>query len=232
MIFLGLDLGQTSDRSAICGLDQSVRPRAGTAERESFYTLEYLYRWPIGTSYADVVRHVKDFVVTPPMHEPTLAIDRTGVGRAVYDLFLSLGVSANMIPVVITAGHKISEDPDDYSLHVPKAELVTTLEALHQDGRLIFADWVEDKDQLVREMRSFKRRLTASANQKFEANEGEKDDCVLALALALFAGERSNPTWDGGMGMAAKSASKWGDNPWDAPSFGKERSDPKEDYYR
>ncbi len=55
---------------------------------EPAYEVRHLERLPLGTSYPEVVEQVRTLLDTPPLKDNTeLAIDATGVGAAVVDLF-------------------------------------------------------------------------------------------------------------------------------------------------
>ena len=75
--FVGLDLGQAQDFTAAAILE---RPDP----RERVYAARHLQRWPLGTSYPEIVADVVQMVrrLTPA---PILAVDATGVGRPVVE---------------------------------------------------------------------------------------------------------------------------------------------------
>jgi hypothetical protein len=138
------------------------------------------------------VRDVAALVRTPPLSSPTLAVDKTGVGAAVVDLFQG-GVAAELRPVLLTAGH-VTTQAEDGSWHVPKKELVSTLQVLFQNRRLTIAPMLE-RELLVKELLAFRVKITVAANETFEAwRERDHDDLVLAVALACWVGERC-PAW-------------------------------------
>jgi hypothetical protein len=77
--------------------------------------------------------------------------------------------------------------------HVPKKELVSTLQVLMQAGRLTIAN-LPERETLVQELLAFRVKVTVSANETFEAwRERDHDDLVLAVALAAWAGEKFGP---------------------------------------
>src|SRR5262245_12677106 len=87
---LGLDLGQAADFTALAALERSWRPAPAPGDpgkRVTHYALRYLRRWPLKTAYPDIVADVAALVKTPPLDWPKLAVDQTGVGRAVVDMF-------------------------------------------------------------------------------------------------------------------------------------------------
>jgi hypothetical protein len=82
--FCGLDLGQSRDYTAIA-LAERVIPRG---EQHGRYLFRYVQWLPLGTPYPAVVQHVTDLVNrTPLKYQTTGALDYTGVGRPVYDMF-------------------------------------------------------------------------------------------------------------------------------------------------
>ena len=85
----------------------------------------------------------------------------------------------------------ISYSPAGWS--VPKAELVSKLQALLHAGQLRIAAGLPDAAVLARELQDFRVRFTEAGNATFNAREGAHDDLVLALALAVFG--LSRPEW-------------------------------------
>ncbi len=80
----------------------------------------HLHRWPVGTRYTAVVSDVAALMQRPEVRgRARLVIDRTGVGAAVYDMF----VAAKLEPVgiTITAGEHSNRAPGGWT--VPKKDL-------------------------------------------------------------------------------------------------------------
>ena len=76
--FLGLDLGQVSDYTAL-----AIVEKLGRHGDEAFH-LRHLERLALGTSYPDVARHVKALLATEELAQKTqCVVDATGVGRPV-----------------------------------------------------------------------------------------------------------------------------------------------------
>jgi hypothetical protein len=98
------------------------------------------------------------------------------------------GLHADLRPILITAGHATGTG-DDGSMHVPKKELVSTLQVLLQGARLKIAR-VPDRDVLVKELLAFRVKVTAAGNETFESwRDRYHDDLVLAVALAAWLAE-------------------------------------------
>ena len=198
--FVGLDLGQVSDFTALAVLERPlVSPEETLHRGRPTYSLRHLRRLPLGTPYPTVVQSVVSLLAAPFLSGCTLAVDQTGVGRAVVDmLFHALNgrVSCLFFPITITAGHLVTY-PESGGLHVPKKELVGTLQLLLQTRRLQVARTLPDGAVLVKELENFRVKITAARNETFESwREGQHDDLVLAVALAAWLGEQALPTPD------------------------------------
>src|SRR3954447_11456852 len=105
----GLDLGQASDYTAlsIVRLDE-VRDEAGEILKNHRsrtvhdFACVHLERYPLGTPYPAIVESVKTLMGRPELGpEPRLAIDATGVGRAVVDMVIDAKPACRISPVTI-----------------------------------------------------------------------------------------------------------------------------------
>jgi len=184
--FVGLDLGQTNDFSAIAILERSDT---------GHYALRHLQRFRLRTSYPQVVQSVRALLQTPLLQGSDLVVDQTGVGRPVVDMFRDAlrGRPGKFIPVTITSGKKptVAED----GIHVPKRELIGAVQVLLQTRRLRIARTLPDAAALVKELNSFRVKITRARNETFGTwRAGQHDDLVLAVALAAWCGEKApNP---------------------------------------
>jgi hypothetical protein len=200
--FLGLDLGQAQDFSALVALarHQIEGERAGTYH----HVARGIRRWPLGTLYTQIVKDVVELVSKPPLAGCVLGVDRTGVGAAVVDCLKDAKpkLLAKLKPVLITAGHEVTLAGGGY--HVPKKELVATLQVLLQSRRLEIPSTLDLAETLAKELEAFKAKITVARNEVFEAASDWRlrphDDIVLALAIAAFLGQRVGPVglgkWD------------------------------------
>src|SRR4051794_18652575 len=101
--FVGLDLGQAQDYSALAVLERPEidlsMPR--TARRPA-YALRHLQRFVLGTPYPEVAAAVCELLRWPLFAECVLVVDQTGVGRPVVDMLLDGlrgNVTCHFIPV-------------------------------------------------------------------------------------------------------------------------------------
>jgi hypothetical protein len=193
--FLGLDLGQANDPSALAVLERTVptveipRPN-GMIRKEQIrhYGCRALKRWPLGTPYTAIVSEMATLTGNKLFRNAKLVIDATGVGRPVVDMFRDAHLRPDLIPVMITSGTK--ESFHDGYRHVAKLILISTLQVLLQQRRLQFAKSLPETPRLVKELQNYRVNITPALNETFNAREGEHDDLILALALAAWQGER------------------------------------------
>lgn len=184
---VGLDLGKVFDYSAISILEREGRN----------YTVKHLERLPIEMDYPSQVEHVYARMHKKPLerNETMLAIDHTGVGIAVFDMFIARGL--NPIGITIHGGSSITwvKKKNSKSLpnkaRVPKRDLVTLLLVLSQNGRLKISKKLKLAPILTEELQDFKVRISEkTGHDSYGAwREGEHDDLILSLACALWAAE-------------------------------------------
>ncbi len=184
--FAGLDLGQASDPSALVIVEKLNNADA------SDYHVRHLERFKLGTPYPRIVEDVAALMAKHPLRQyGSLVIDATGVGRPVVDMFSAANVGYTA--VVITGGDTESRD-ENYFWRVPKRNLVSTVQVLLQTDRLKFADSLPELPTLMSELQNFHVKITDKAHDTYGAwRDGAHDDLVLALALALWEGERNTP---------------------------------------
>jgi hypothetical protein len=100
--YVGVDLGQPYEYSAVAIVEQKWRPM--DENFVSHYTVRHLNRWPARTSYQEIIEDVAKLVRAPPLNNPSLIVDFTAVGRPVLDLFRNAQLPAWLHPVRITGG--------------------------------------------------------------------------------------------------------------------------------
>ena len=157
---------------------------------ENTYAVGYLERMPLGTSYPDIVDHVKGLMREPKLakSDTRLAVDATGVGRPIIDAMRRAGLKPT--PVTITAGEHATRALDGYR-RVPKRDLVGALAVLLQTKRLKIARELKHAERLVEELQDFRVKFSAAGNDTYGAwRETLHDDLVLALAVAVWLGEQ------------------------------------------
>ena len=103
---LGLDFGQMQDYTALAVLERAWENRAGRPL--AHYSVRFLRRWPLHTAYGVIVGDVCRLARTPPLTNPLIAADQTGVGVAVVDQLRQARPAARLRPILVTAGHEVT----------------------------------------------------------------------------------------------------------------------------
>jgi len=185
-IVFGLDLGQSKDYTAICGVE--VVKKMG----EYNMVIRYLKRWPLNTGYPDIVKDVKRLIINTretQKKNPFLVIDYTGVGRPVFDMFKSIGLEPKGIN--IHGGNTVTREGGVYN--VPKRDLVGVLQVLYQNERIKISGDLKEKDTLNKELLNFKVKITDSGQDTYSAwRERDHDDLVLAVTCACWYGNKKS----------------------------------------
>ena len=195
--YLGLDLGQSNDRTAVCVLertlwrsevvDQATRERA-LCER---YDVRHLERPPLGTSYPAIVERVAELCEKLARRAPgcagELLVDATGVGKPVVDLLRGCRLAFRLTPISITGGERVRGAADGLGYSVPKRDLVAALVVLFQSGNLRIAEQLSDAQALVHELVNFRGRVSAAGHDSYgNGREAQHDDLVCSVALAAW----------------------------------------------
>ncbi len=207
----GLDLGLAHDFTALVILEASGARRMVTADQRDRETgmpittnrpiemmplVQAEVRWverlngKVRYSYTEMRGIVKDRMVRLKKEETGkqsyLAIDKTGVGVGVAEIF------ADLWPIGVTitgSGQAIRHGEQDYN--VPKKDLVSCVQILLQNQVLKIADKIEHAEILRKELLAFRTKITAAGGQTFEAwREKDHDDMVLALAIAIWTAQQ------------------------------------------
>jgi hypothetical protein len=189
--FSGLDLGQQQDYTALAVAERTTHPDPDRPGKTVWhFAVRHLHRWPLGTAYPAIVADVRALFAAPPLSGSALAVDQTGVGRPVVDLFRSAGIAASLRPVTITGGEGGSGGT------VAKKHLVGAVQVPLQARRLKVAESLPLAPVLAEELGLFRVKVTLAANETFEAwRERDHDDLVLALGLALYVGSFPPVYW-------------------------------------
>lgn len=207
-----VDLGQTTDYTAytllrVAEASKKVDHNKGgwfyerniPQEKRAFEVLD-LYRFPLSTSYPNIVEAVterlsglrghligKGHVEDSHVANLYLAIDGSGVGRSVVDLFRQSRIAVPLVPVTITAGDKANFDGKSGYWRVPKAELIGFLQVLLQSNRLRIAEGLPEADTIRKELLNYRKKTTPAGNTQFDVwREGTHDDLLLSLAIGAF----------------------------------------------
>ena len=179
MFFLGLDLGQTRDHSALVVVERIEHRRAFQSTEFECLQVCYVERMPLGTPYPKVVELVREIVQSDQLRgRCSLAVDATGVGAPVVDMLSAARLGCDLTAVVITGGERGSGKGT-----VPKLDLMAEVQVLLETGQLKIGR-LKEGPQLIRELMDVKITFSASRVRMGADGYGEHDDLVIALALA------------------------------------------------
>jgi hypothetical protein len=183
--FVGLDLGQAADYTALAVVEQR------TVDETTYYDVRHLQRWPVGTSYPAIIRDVRSMIEQDPLRNCMIAIDQTGVGRTIVDMFRELEPAADVRAITLTLGHTVHWN--NRSHYVPKLEMAGVMQTLLQTHRIKFAICPETPE-LVKELQTFRVKVPATPVEDFESwRERPHDDLCFAVMMAVWLGEREGP---------------------------------------
>lgn len=210
--FVGIDLGQGPETSSLVVVQGNHLPselwhetRGGSTTYQTVfrlpdgtmtkehppvsYAVRHIDRFPVGTAYRGIVDQL--LFLKGTLSKPTIAIDATAVGRAPLKLFEAAGFD----PSVVTMSAGDVEFHDGRHHRVPKRELISQAQVILQDRRLKIPSSLPHGALLAKELQCFRYRveLRSGADTVEAWREGQNDDLVFALALALWIGERNFP---------------------------------------
>ena len=186
MYFLGLDLGQKRDHSAVVVVQRIDQRRAFQGTEVKRLDVRYVERLPLGIPYPLIVQRVREIVQCDELRgNCALAVDATGVGAAVMDMLRSARLGCDLVPVVITGGERgVGHES------VPKKDLLAEVQVLLESGRLKIGR-LKEAGRLMRELVDMKMSMKESGRVRMGADGyGEHDDLVIALALACWRAKR------------------------------------------
>jgi len=210
--FVGVDLGQARDWSAIAVVQQ-------TATAPNRYDLTYLHRWrprryqevpPVVRAVVDVLR--KHITVSHggsrlEIEQAAVAVivDRTGVGRPIGDLMSESDLGgASLELVTITGGDAVSRDTDG-AWRTPKRDLASAIMLALENGTLKIAEGLPLAETLVAEVVNFRPTISAAGHDSYGAasdwRQNSHDDLLLATSMAIWLAEHGrgpglDPTFD------------------------------------
>jgi hypothetical protein len=177
--YLGLDLGQRRDHSALAVVDavrvNSFECDPVTRAFKSRETLRvvHLARFPLGTPYTGLPAKVKRALAgqTTPA---SLAIDAGGPGLPVVDIFRHAKTGVSILPAMITASGTTAR-PVNGVYSIARNTLLTLLRVGLETGKCRIANDLALKSEFVDELAGM-------------GDDGsEHDDMVFAVALAVWA---------------------------------------------
>lgn len=182
MYYIGVDLGQVNDYTAISIIEQ-IAAEDGLSK---YYHLKQLGRLPLNTSYPETISKIKD-IVNNLKGERFLIIDQTGVGRPIFDALIA--AQLDPVGITITGGNVVTGAGSEYG--VPKRDIVNCLQLAYQNKRLRVTSKIKLLSTFLTELSNFKIKINIrTMHDSYEGwREGDHDDLVLSVGLALWYAE-------------------------------------------
>jgi hypothetical protein len=211
--FIGLDLGQSSEYTALAVVEQTAIQVNDTQKWAWHYGVRYLERFPLGTPYCQVLNAVLEMVRQPILSTATLVMDQTSVGGPIVRLFRQSDLCITIRPVKIVIGH--DRGFHDGCFNIPKRELASALQLVLQDRRLKIAGQLDHAGTLTTELQNFRLRVTALSDESNAWREREHDDLVFAVGVAVWMAERAGAPYPETPVVADKSVNPLDEVFWD-----------------
>lgn len=189
--FVGLDLGQSRDHSALAIVERAelfldeVDFVTYERKRRTRYRIRHLERLPLRTPYPDVVARVRAVTHAGALaRRCTLVMDATGVGAPVLDLLRRAGLTCAIEPVILTGGDR--EQFGGGLWRVPKRDLLMGLRVMLEKKELEMSRRAPGAGALARELGFVEARGSGGRERYGVWTSGEHDDLVIAAALACW----------------------------------------------
>jgi hypothetical protein len=187
-LFVGIDLGEAGNHTAIAAAER-VRLEVPKVRQKFRYVVRFLEEYELGIHYPEQIDRLKETLSHKAFESAAVGADYTGVGRPVIQMMRKQKVHPGLVPILITSGHAATFDKESQGYHVPKRDLVGTLQILLQAELIAWHQKLAAARKLEKQLASFKVRVTKSKNETFGAEGRDQDDIVLAVSLAVWLGE-------------------------------------------
>ena len=188
MFYVGVDLGQRHDHTAIAIVERPER--RGENQQRIYNALAPLppellvrraERVALGTPYPKVVEKLRELARSRGLAgNCALVVDGTGVGTPVVDMLRAADLGCEITSVIITGGEKPTGSGS--RVNVPKKDLIACVQLALERGELKIARKITEVRTLVRELID----VRVSGVRIGADGAGEHDDLVIALALACW----------------------------------------------
>jgi hypothetical protein len=191
MFYIGLDLGQRRDHSAIAVVEKIERRQPYGPSVFDRLLVRHLERVPLGTPYTAVIARIREIVQHAELQgRCALVVDGTGVGAPVVDGLQAARLGCELCAVTITGGDH--EHGNGSAWSVPKRDLIAGVQILLERGELRIAKALPEAGSLVRELLDMRITMAGNGRVRLGADGfGEHDDLVIAVALSCWRAGRA-----------------------------------------
>jgi hypothetical protein len=187
--FVGVDLGQRMDYTAVAVLEQHYDERG-----RSFYETGWLKRFPLMTRYSSIAKQLKKLDTKLRLRAAkqekslmlTYLVDAGGVGNAAVELCEVELPNADIYRCFITGGLHATVDSREREIRIPKFQLVSTLVALFDSERIHFPKDAKYIEAMVEELESYEVHVSESGNEQYAARSSRHDDLICAVSLPAW----------------------------------------------
>jgi hypothetical protein len=195
---VGISLGRPGQFSAIIRVELAS-PDDGDQSR---CVVRDIKRFPPGTNYAtiaaamraDLDEHHPERTDPWPFRFAVVALDITGATTKAVESFAVGDPPPNMVPMSITAGLNASYG-ESGAWRISRTWLATMLQQFLQQRRLTIPTAIPHASLLAKELTIFRPRAASAVDPAAaDWRDGESEDLVFALALAIWAADR--PMYD------------------------------------
>jgi len=163
----GIDVASRMDYTALVTLENI----------DNNYIIRQAKRWR-GQNYTQICNEITQYI------KGDVIIDATGVGYAVAEM-----LPEPLTKIWLTGGERVTFDGQLWK--VPQVQLISNLVLKIEQEQIKIPSNLSLKDNILHELNVLKQ------GKKFEAKQGEHDDLVFALALALWGFEQNTNTNSG-----------------------------------
>lgn len=201
--FIGVDLGQRRDRTAIAIIERAAiasiqrNPITYAPEQRTRQAVRHLERLPLDTPYtaiAERIARIADQLAATA--SCSVIVDATGVGLPVVDALRAPAARWRLLPVTI--GHADRDTYVDGFWRVGKRDLVARLQIAFDFDELGIARDLSESETLVEELTAMRAAIRSSGHTRYESPGESHDDLAVALALAWWAADLRRPAQTAG----------------------------------
>lgn len=196
--FVGVDLGQRRDRTAIVVIEVAEiasnhrNPVTYVPDCQMRRGVRHIERLSLDTPYTAIAERItrlaNDLAASNPC---SVVVDATGVGLPVVDTLRIPTAKWRLMPVII--GHADRESYVDGFWRVAKRDLIARLQIAFDFDGLVIASNLAETETMVQELTAMRASIRPSGRARYESPGEAHDDLAVALALAWWGADTRRP---------------------------------------
>jgi hypothetical protein len=195
---IAASLGTSMQPTAIAVLEQEVLKNRNRVAETGALQLRHLERLPLDVNYPKTAARISKLLETKEIKDEEkcggtdVLLDLTGSGRAIVELFERAGIEP--ISARIVGAGTVEQKDQSGEWRIPKVELIGALRVLYEAERLKMTKDLDLVSTLEKELRVYKMRPPRiDPNDPESWREGQSDDLIFAVALAVWRASRHVP---------------------------------------